>query len=588
MTSSKDHLDDVNIIVSGQGGDGSLTVSTILSDLLRERGYNIYTERDVASRIKGGVATASLRASRESRHVRSDDVQLMVSFDAEGVEKVKDQLADDAFIVFDDSDGRLPEGAVPASARLHAAPFGKIAVRQLGRTLYKNSIAVAFATRALAIEDDEVRSSFERRFRRMGQAIVDQNLQALQVGFDLADKMGISADVPMARLSAKGQNKQIQITGNEAVCLGFVAAGGRFFAGYPITPASELLATLESWMPRLGGIAWQAEDELAAVNMAIGASITGVRVMTGTSGPGLALMQEGIGHAGAAEIPLVIVDAQRAGPSTGLPTKPEQSDLDLMLYGGNGDFPRMVLAPGEPGDCFELAVKATNLAEKYQCPVYLALDQGLSQNLATVDEFDLDSVVIDRGKILSEEDLVSMDVFQRYALTDDGVSPYTTPGTQSGFFLLTGNERDEFGRVTTSSANRVRMMDKRMAKLDSALSELPTGRFIGDPNAKVGLIGIGSAYGTLVDALEKLSAYGLNAQLLQPRTLFPMLPETIEFITNSDRVYVVEHNQTGQLAGLLIREGAERNRVRSVIRYDGTPLRPGDIAAEILEKEAQS
>ena len=509
----------------------------------------------------------------------------MVSFDIEGVEKIKDQLADDVVMVFDDSDGPLPEGTLPPGARLHAAPFGKIAVRKLGRTLYKNSIAVALATRVLAIEDDAVRASFESRFRRMGQAIVDQNLEALQAGFDLADEMGIEADMPMELLDGAEQKTQIQITGNEAVCLGFVAAGGRFFAGYPITPASELLTTLQKWLPRLGGVSWQAEDELAAVNMAIGASIAGVRAMTGTSGPGLALMQEGIGQAGAAEIPLVIVDAQRGGPSTGLPTKPEQSDLNLMLYGGNGDFPRMVLAPGDPGDCFELAVMATNLAEKYQCPVYLALDQGLSQNLATVDEFDLDGVVVDRGKLLSEEDLSAKDVFQRYEITDDGVSPYTIPGTFGGFSLMTGNERDEFGRVTTSPTNRVRMMDKRMAKLDSALADLPGGRYLGDPDAEVGLIGMGSAYGVLEDALEKLSAGGVKAQLLQPRTLFPMLPETTEFIAKKDRVYVVEHNQTGQLAGLLRREGADATHMRSVVRYDGTPLRPGDIAAEILERE---
>jgi len=325
MTTTEKHLDDVNVFVSGQGGDGSLTVSTLLSGLLRQRGYNMFTERDVLSRIKGGVAAAGLRASKESRHVRSDDIQLMVSFDVEGIEKVKTQLADDAVVIYDESDEPLPDGLIPPGARLHSAPFGKIAVRKLGRTLYKNSIALAFATRALAIDDDDVRQSFESRFRRMGQAILDQNLQALQAGFDLADEMGVQADTPMAQLKNEKQHDQIQITGNEAVCLGFVAAGGRFFAGYPITPASELLITLQAWLPRFGGVAWQAEDELAAVNMAIGASIAGVRAMTGTSGPGLALMQEGIDQAGSAEIPLVIVDAQRGGPSTDLPPSPSKA-----------------------------------------------------------------------------------------------------------------------------------------------------------------------------------------------------------------------------------------------------------------------
>jgi len=233
-------------------------------------------------------------------------------------------------------------------------------------------------------------------------------------------------------------------------------------------------------------------------------------------------------------------------------------------------------------------VTATNLAEKYQCPVYIALDQGLSQNLATVDAFDLDSVVVDRGKLLTAEDLESLDVYKRYTVTDDGVSPYTIPGTPGGMSLITGNERDEFGRVSTAPAVRIAMMDKRMGKLESALPDLPLGRRFGDPNAKIGLIGSGSAYGTLDDALGKLSAGGVNARLLQMRTLFPMLPETIEFIAECDRVYVVEHNATGQLIGLLRREGADSSRMRSVLRYDGTPLRPGDIAGEILEREAKS
>ena len=322
--------------------------------------------------------------------------------------------------------------------------------------------------------------------------------------------------------------------------------------------------------------------------MALGASIAGVRTMTGTSGPGLALMQEGISQAGSAEIPLVIVDAQRGGPSTGLPTKPEQSDLNLMFYGGNGDFPRVVLAPGDPGDCFDLAVHACNLAEKYQFPVYIALDQGLAQNLSTVDAFDLDAVVVDRGKMLSAEDVSAKDAFKRYEVTDDGVSPFAIPGTPGGLSLVTGNERDEFGRVSTSPGNRLAMMDKRMNKLETALANLPQGRKFGNSNAKVGLIGVGSAFSTLDDALSKLETGGVSAQLLQLRTLFPVLPETIEFISGCDRVYVVEHNQTGQIAGLLRREGADANRLRSVVRYDGTPLRPGDIASEILEREAQA
>ncbi len=591
MTASTERrIEDVNVVVSGQGGDGSLTVSTILADLLRERGLNVYTERDVLSRIKGGVAAAGLRASRSLRFGRGDKLELVISFDIEGIEKTAGQLAPDAAVIYDHSDVALPPELLPPGVRLYEAPFARLAVRKLGRILYKNSIAVALATRLLGIADDDVRHGFEQRFNRLGQAILNQNLMALDLGFELATEMGLLPDGEPGEASEREgrPQDQLQITGNQATALGFIAGGGRFFAGYPITPATEILEQLGEWLPRFGGVVWQAEDELASVNMAIGAALTGVRAMTATSGPGIALMQEGIGHAGSAEIPLVIVDCQRGGPSTGLPTKPEQSDLNMMVFGGNGDFPRIVLNPGDPGDCFVLTVEALNLAERFQCPVYIALDQALSQNMATVDPFDLDAVTIDRGKRLSAEQLASMAQYGRYAFSDDGVSAYSVAGTPGGMSLVTGNERDEFGRVTTSPANRVRMVEKRAQKIESARADLPRARRVGDPAAKVGLIGVGSAYGVLLETMEVLEQGGVGAQLLQPRTIFPVLDETLEFVASCDRVYVVEHNATGQLAGIIAHAGGDSQRMRRVLRYDGLPLRPHDIAQEILEWEARS
>jgi 2-oxoglutarate ferredoxin oxidoreductase subunit alpha len=310
--------------------------------------------------------------------------------------------------------------------------------------------------------------------------------------------------------------------------------------------------------------------------------------MTSTSGPGIALMQEGIGHAGSAEVPIVVVDCQRGGPSTGLPTKPEQSDLNMMAFGGNGDFPRIVLNPGDPGDCFVLTVEALNLAERFQCPVYIALDQALSQNMATVDPFDLDAVTVDRGKRLTAEELSQMAEYRRYGFSEDGVSQYTVAGTPGGMSLVTGNERDEFGRVSTAPGNRVRMVEKRAQKIETARADLPKGRRVGDPDAKVGLIGVGTAYGVLLETLEDLERGGVTAQLLQPRTIFPVLDDTFEFIDSCDRVYVVEHNATGQLAGIIAHAGGDSKKMRKVLRYDGLPLRPGDIAEGILELEAQS
>lgn len=580
-------IDDVNIAVSGQGGDGSLTVTNMLGEMFRDRGMSVYTERDVLSRIKGGKAGASLRASTRNRLVVQDHLQVAIIMDIEGLRANSDRLGEDSVLVYDESDGPMPEGLVSDKCRVHTVPFGRLAVRRLGRILYKNSIATGVVTRILSISDDEVRHVFRNRFKRLGEKIIDQNLKALDFGFEIADSIGFSSVGGYFELARGEIGERLLMTGNDAIGFGFVVAGGRFFAGYPITPATDILEVLQRYLPRFGGVAWQAEDELASVNMALGAALTGVRSMTGSSGPGIALMQEGISQAGSGEIPLVIVDTQRAGPSTGLPTKPEHSDLNMLVFGGNGDFERIVLSAGDPEDCFWLTVRACNLAQRYQIPVFICTDQAVSQNMATVDPFDLSKVEIDVGKRLTAEDLADLEKFQRYAITEDGVSPYSVPGTPGGQSLVTGNERDEWGLVSTDPGNRIQMVEKRQRKLESARDHLPKGRRHGNQDAPIGLIGINGAYGACIDAVEVLAEQGVEAQLLQPLTIWPVIEETLEFISERDRVYIIEHNSSGQLAGILRHAGADQTKMRSVLRYNGRPIRPIDISHEIASLERQ-
>lgn len=578
-------IDDVNIIVSGQGGDGSLTVTNMLGELLRNRGMGVYTERDVLSRIKGGKAAASLRASLKPQTVVRDRLQVAVIMDIEGLRAISHRLGEGSVLLYDESDGPIPEGLVPEGTRIFTTPFGRYAVRRLGRILYKNSIATGVVSRILSIPDDDVRNTFRTRFKRLGPAIIDQNLKALDLGFEIADQIGVTSASGIFDLIHGEIEESLLMTGNEAIGLGFTVAGGRFFAGYPITPATDVLEFLQKHLPRFGGVAWQGEDELASVNMAIGAALTGVRSMTGSSGPGVALMQEGISQSGSGEIPLVIVDTQRSGPSTGMPTKPEQSDLNMLCFGGNGDFERIVLTCGNPEDCFWLAVDATNLAQRYQMPVFIVTDQAVSQNTATVPRFDLSKIKIDLGKRLSEADLKKLEKYQRYEITEDGVSPYTVPGTPGGQSLVTGNERDEFGNVSTDPTNRRLMADKRKRKLETAMPHLPKAHRHGSDKAKIGIIAVCAGWGAGTDAVDVLAERGVDAKLLAPRTLWPALPEVNEFVDTCDRVYVIDHNSSGQLIGILKREGADQSKLRSILRYDGNPLRPFSLAAEIMSEE---
>jgi len=580
-------LDDVSVIVAGQGGDGSLTVITMLADLFRNSGLNVYTERDVLSRIRGGHAAATMRAFTGEKYCIGSKITLLLALDEEAIEKNAGHLDSDSIVVFDDSGGSVPENLLPDGTRVYAAPFNRIAMRTMRRELYKNSIAFGMVGRILGLEDENIRETFVKRFQRMGQVILEYNLEALGLGFHLADEMGIHEGEGLYKIEPVDPEEHLLIMGNESVAFGFMAAGGRFFCGYPITPSSEVLETLQKWLPRCGGVARQTEDELAAINMAIGAALTGTRTMVATSGPGFSLMQEGLGHLGSAEIPLVAVDCQRSGPSTGMPTRPEQSDLNLMVFGGHGDFSRIVLAPGHPEDCFYLTVEATNLADKYQCPVFIAMDQALSQNIATVRPFKLDDVEITPGKRLDEKDLEGMEAYKRYQFTDDGVSPFAAPGTPGGMSLVTGNEHDEWGLVSTHPANRVRMMDKRMNKVELAKDELPKARLYGDTDAEIGFIGVGMLYGIILEAVELLKKEGISTKYLQPRTVWPVLDDVLEFVEECSRVYVVELNAQGQLAHILMHQGANPDKIINILRYDGVPFRPAGLVRRILEEESR-
>jgi len=585
-TVARKTLDDVNVMVAGQGGDGSLTIITLLSRLLGARGYHMFASRSVASRIKGAHAAGMLRGATVPRACLGDHLDILIAFDSEAIEVAGERLSADGVVIFDSSVGDIDRSRMKEGVRVLSIPFGRLAVRDLRRDLFKNSLSFGVLTRVLGIDDDEALACLAQHFKSLAPAARDANLLAARGGFDYAGEQGMERAQGHWTLAKAQAGKRLLMTGNEAVGFGFLAAGGRVFAGYPITPATDIMDWLAPRLPKFGGVVVQAEDELAAINLGIGASMTGARAMTATSGPGLALMMEGISQLGSAEIPLVIVDCQRAGPSTGMPTKPEQSDIGMIVHGGNGDLPRIVLAPGNPTDAFELSVAAVNLANRLQCPVFLMLDQSVSQDSATVPPFDIDAVTIDNGKRLTAEEVAAMPQYRRYEITEDGVSPWALPGTPGGMNLITGNEHDEWGYVTTKPDIRVKMVDKRARKITLAAHLLPRARRFGNPDARVGLLGIGLELGVIQEAEERLAKAGHRFECLQPRTVWPIPEETLEFIGSHDRTYVIEHNASGQLAQLLRSAGAPADKIRSVLRYDGRPFRPAELVDAILQGEA--
>lgn len=582
--------DDITVMTAGQGGDGSVTVITLLSRALSQRGLHLFGANDIASRIKGGHAAAALRGSRKHRGCLSDKVDILVAFDSEAVEKIGPQMADDCVVIYDTSRGPLPSEYLPDTARVIEVPFSRFAVRELRRDLFKNCLGFGVLARLIGLSDEEAHASIQHRFQRLSAENLKANIHALELGFEFAGNQGLLAiegattNQSLYKLPHLEREDRIIITGNEAVAFGFLAAGGRFFAGYPITPATDIMDWLKKKFPAFGGIAIQAEDELAAINMAIGASLAGAKAMTASSGPGVALMQEAVGHCGSAEIPLVIVDCQRAGPSTGMPTKLEQNDLGMLTQGGNGDFPRMVLTPGTPQECFDYGLLATNLSQVAQCPVYIALD-GMCQFNYTTKAFDLSDVEIDNGKRLTDEQLEKMAEYKRYYISDDGISPLAVPGQPHGMNLVTGNERNPWGLVSTDPVNRVAMMDKRERKIDAVKHQLPTAYTWGHDNSKIGVICMGMIGDVLTEAEEQLFEMGISLRCHRIRTLWPILDDTVNFVRECERVYIVECNNSGQLARLIKGAGAPADGIESILQYDGLPMRPGNLANIIAEKE---
>ena len=569
-------LADLAVLIGGQGGDGTLTVSDLLGRYFRLKHLYVYMSRNVLSRIRGGHADACVRASRAPTAAIKPQVDILVAFDPEAVEAGQPDLAEDATIVYDSSvfHSDLPNAI--------GFPFATLVGGQIGQPIYKNTAAYGALSVLMGFDAELTRTVIESRFKRRSPEALEKNLKALEIGRKAALDAGIADRYHVVDGDAKDQ---VLTIGNQAVAMGFVVGGGRFFAGYPITPATEIMEYLMRYLPAVHGVVRQAEDELAAVNMIIGASYAGARVMTSTSGPGLSLMTEGIGHAATAELPIVVADCQRVGPSTGEPTRHEQSDLSHLAHLGHGEYPRFILAPGTIDDCFHLTIDALNLAEKWRLPVILLLDQALCQNSVTSPPLDLTTARIDRGKLLSQEEFAQLATYKYYEFAADGISPRVQPGTPGAIAQVTGNEHNEFGHVSVNPVNRVKMMEKRMAKMRLARAELPPPRLYGDAGSKVGFIGYGSTWGPILEAQQVLKEQGVPTRYYQARTLWPVPAETLgPFLDSVDVAYVVEHNYNGQFAGMIRETMPEYYaKLRSITKYDGFSFRSPEIVRRVRE-----
>jgi len=573
-------LEQLALKVGGQQGEGIVAVGNTLAVALNRQGYYIYSYRHFSSRIKGGHSNDNIRISTKPRQAISDYLDILLAFDQETIDFNAHELRSGGVIIADSDKFPKSQPKVPPeleNVRLFAVPCSSIA-QEAGGAIMKNMVFVGATAFVLGIDLAIFTDAITSQFGRKGQKVVDQNLNAIQKGFIyVQDLAGSTLDMTLAPADGK---RRLLLNGNEAIGLGSLAAGVRIMPAYPITPASEVMEYLQHRIPKVGGVVLQTEDEIAALNMCIGASYGGARVITSTSGPGLSLMMEAIGLSGMTETPVVIVDAQRGGPSTGLPTKNEQSDMYAALFGTHGEIPKIVLAPSTAEECFYTSIDAFNLADRYQCPVILMTDLALSMATQTVPHLNYDAATINRGKIATEEQLAEVpagQLFKRYAYEDDGISPRVFPGTKGGLHHVTGVEHNEFGRPDEGAVNRNSMMQKRLRKLEGV--ELPGSvAYHGTSGPELLIIGIGSTQGVIDEALDRLQADGHTVAHAQVKVISPFPSETLsQYISKAKFVVVIENNATGQLKHIINMFGIHHEQMTSFLKYDGNPFQPQEI-----------
>ncbi len=491
------HMDKnaFNFRIAGEAGYGIASAGLVLAKIALRSGYFVFDYSEYPSLIRGGHNVYSARVSKEEVYSPYLPVDFLIALNQEAIDFHKDQLSPEAIVLLnsDKVSGCLApsQPALKKGIKLLSAPLIKLALDSHGSEVMMNNVALGITAFLLKADFSILESVIREVFVWASSNIIDLNIKAARAGFDYASNefahfANGEISFNLKRLETKDR---LFLNGNDAFCLGAIKAGCKFFAAYPMTPINSIITYFASKAKELGIVYFQPEDEIAAINSALGAAVCGLRSMTATSGGGFSLMVEALGMAGMTETPLVIIEGQRPGPSSGMPTWTGQGDLKFVLTASQDDFPRVVLAPGDVEECFWLMIDAFNLAEKYQLPVIILTDKYLAESRQAIELIDETKVKIDRGRIVSLKDC-SQD-YKRYRFTKDGVSPRAFIGQTKEPFFTTSYEHDEFGFASEDAKNRKAMMEKRMKKLEALEKEMPKPVIYGSKKAKIGLISWG-------------------------------------------------------------------------------------------------
>jgi 2-oxoglutarate/2-oxoacid ferredoxin oxidoreductase subunit alpha len=564
----------ISVAIVGSGGAGALTAGNFLLEAASLAGWHGLLTRTVGPQIRGGEAAALVRLASRPVECLADRLDLLVGIDWQNVDRfgAEIEVGPQSLVITDPANGELPSFVKRAAAR-----SAEVRIKDIAKAVpdgRPNMVALGVAAGVLGLTEQDLSAVIEKRLVEKGSKAIDASNAAVKAGMIAAAELDLGLGLPPPKSRAA---QRWLVSGNEMTGLGAIRGGVRFAAAYPITPASEILEWLAPNLAKIGGVLFQAEDELAAINMAIGASFGGTPALTATSGPGLSLMTEAIGLATATEIPVVIVDVMRAGPSTGIPTKSEQADLNIAVYGLHGDAPHLVLAPQSISDCLFTTQWATYLAEVLQAPAVVLSDQFIGQAVAAIDR-PADVAFIGRRVTAVPQ----AGVYKRYAVAGGGVSPMAIPGMPGGQYTADGLTHNELGTPTSNESDHRVQLDKRRSKLEQFSYGDHWATVEGD--GELAVITWGSLAGAIREAADQLRASGFAVRLIAPRLLLPAQPERLKAaLEGVDRVLIVEQTHGGQFHRYLRAHYDIPAEVRLLNRAGPLPIRPSEIARAVME-----
>jgi 2-oxoglutarate ferredoxin oxidoreductase subunit alpha len=550
--------EDVSIVLCGEAGQGIQTVEHILTQIFKLAGYNVFSTQEYMSRIRGGTNSTLIRISSKRVSACVNRIDFLIPFSKEAVSHLESRISPRTIILGE----RKIFGGETRGAQAIDVPLSDLA-SQVGGPIYSNTVAVGLISRLLDVEDKILSDHLRHHFSEKDETTIQKNIEAAKRGFSVGEELSKNGRIRIEIEKTPQVRDELMMDGVEALALGALAGGCNFVPFYPMSPSTGVALFLAQHAKDFPVIVEQAEDEISAMNMVIGAWYAGARAMASTSGGGFALMVEGLSLAGMLESPVVIHLAQRPGPATGLPTRTEQGDLLFALHAGHGEFPRVLFAPGTLEDAFHLTQQAFNIADKFQIPVFILTDQYLLESHYNIPPIDLSRIKIEKSVVKTDGS------YKRYALTENGISPRGIPGNGEGLVVLDSDEHDEEGHITENLDLRRAMVSKRLRKLETFRAESPPPSLLGPRNYKTLLISWGSSYPVVREAMENLGR--TDIALLHFRQVYPLPPETESYLQKAERRVVVENNATSQFERLIRMEtGFEMHK--RILKFNGLPF----------------